>query len=311
MTATCLFCSQPLSGWIVPEHIVPESIGGWITTRSVCNPCNYRFGGQIDSFAQYEPFLSLRREAGLSVPDTSPVTFFDQSLGEVVHGRRRADGRVEGNRTIFDRGDRFVVQGRTPEHADQEFKRYADRQAKRGISVRMEGRRTTEEAEVVVRIGHDAMAESRPRLLRSAAKSAIEYLAYAVGDPIALDPVFDPLRMFASEGHPDPGVMIDFAGGSTYLPRTEVMMTEARSDAPPPDDRDRVESLRAGAPNYNRLTQIVHRLVLVPDGQTAQFHLWLFGWVFVVVPLPWHAGIPTWRLDYRDFTHRRRGTLYA
>lgn len=63
----CLFCRKTLSGKIVPEHLIPDSIGGWLTTFDICNPCNHLLGTSVDRFVDDPMIVELRKEAGLKV----------------------------------------------------------------------------------------------------------------------------------------------------------------------------------------------------------------------------------------------------
>ncbi len=48
----CIFCGQPLTRRNrSEEHIIPENIGGKLTSRNIiCSNCNNNFGRKIDNF---------------------------------------------------------------------------------------------------------------------------------------------------------------------------------------------------------------------------------------------------------------------
>src|SRR5215212_5624680 len=98
--SVCLFCRGRLTGAERPEHIVPEAMGGWLTTYDVCDACNHRFGGQVDSVASNDLFSVLREEAGLPLgvaPDLDPV---DEEMRKFGPWRPDRDGKVRWSRDV-------------------------------------------------------------------------------------------------------------------------------------------------------------------------------------------------------------------
>lgn len=44
-----LFCPKELGASEGREHLIPESLGGWLTVSDVCRDCNSRFGSTVDT----------------------------------------------------------------------------------------------------------------------------------------------------------------------------------------------------------------------------------------------------------------------
>lgn len=92
----CILCLLP--GQLTCEHVIPKSLGGILTSRFLCKPCNDRFGGGFEAQARLAP--ELRRAAASLGPDLTKLTeafevgaryrtaFGDQALVQTV----RPDG---------------------------------------------------------------------------------------------------------------------------------------------------------------------------------------------------------------------------
>lgn len=60
--ANCIICGQPIIRES-DEHIIPYAIGGRITMRQVCGPCNSKLGDKVDCLLTDDPFIILLRNA--------------------------------------------------------------------------------------------------------------------------------------------------------------------------------------------------------------------------------------------------------
>lgn len=310
MSDQCLFCRTPLEDPVAVEHIIPESIGGWLTTRDICTPCNSRFGHQVDRVTGEQPLVSLRLEAGLPIGSPERPTFFDSSVRERVPGRVRPDGSVEALKRVFDDGTRFIVQAPTIQEARSQFAKYSRRQAAQGRNAKIQGEQTVESKEVVVRYGGMETTKVQSLLLREAAKSAIEYIARECGPAVALDQSLNDIRSFALCGEPPIRAWIQHYGGkSIYLPRTGRLFTAVGDDEVAPTEEDREALLKSLPQELTRLTDLFHRLTLLKEGFKAQFQLILFGWIGVIVELPGELPIPAGVGDFFDFNTGEPGRL--
>jgi hypothetical protein len=74
----CIFCA---SGENIPtvEHVFPEAVGGALTIRSVCKPCNDRLGSDVDVHLTDDPLVRMIC-LGLRIPGK------DGSVRSPLHG---------------------------------------------------------------------------------------------------------------------------------------------------------------------------------------------------------------------------------
>src|SRR5687768_16118582 len=80
----CLFCRTPLDDIAAAsslEHLVPEAIGGWLTTRLVCVACNNRLGLEVDQFVNHPLLVYLRDEVGLTISRDVRGEYYDEDWG--------------------------------------------------------------------------------------------------------------------------------------------------------------------------------------------------------------------------------------
>lgn len=68
----CIFCQSILNATTKPEHIIPNSIGGRVTSRTiVCSDCNHEMGKQIDEpFA--DDFKVIRNQLNIKTGSGQP-----------------------------------------------------------------------------------------------------------------------------------------------------------------------------------------------------------------------------------------------
>lgn len=106
VTMRCWFCLQstPPRGFSV-EHIFPQALGGTLTTKTVCKPCNDRLGHSVDSTLVSHMLASLKRvKLGLpgkggDVPDPMRrLTFRDSTNGGQLY---RLDSSLPRPQTFY------------------------------------------------------------------------------------------------------------------------------------------------------------------------------------------------------------------
>jgi hypothetical protein len=94
----CLFCSECLDERTKSQHIIPESVGGSLSTKSVtCSACNKAFGDGIDKvFAEKYQWLLVQLPQALYqgfVPPRLPAKTADGNEIWVLPGGRPEDRR--------------------------------------------------------------------------------------------------------------------------------------------------------------------------------------------------------------------------
>ena len=103
----CLFCRKPLDGVAASpslEHLIPDAIGGWLTTRLVCVDCNSRLGREVDRFVNDPALLYLREEVGLPISRDVIGEYYDEDWDMTLPARfsPRKDGFDDVKKVIKD-----------------------------------------------------------------------------------------------------------------------------------------------------------------------------------------------------------------
>jgi|GEM_PF-3081934 len=93
----CIICMQ--AGKLTVEHVIPDSLGGILTCRFLCQNCNSRFGSGFEAKARLAP--ELRRAAshtgecaGLAEKLEVGANYRHEFDGQVVEARIRRDGTI-------------------------------------------------------------------------------------------------------------------------------------------------------------------------------------------------------------------------
>jgi hypothetical protein len=231
MAGRCLFCRQPLEGDISPEHIIPESLGGWLTIYDVCNACNHRLGHDVDKVVNNRTILELRREAGLKVPAfLLKSESVDEELKAFGPWIRRTDDMIEWSRDVVFTGNQVEVLGYTIEEAWAKDERITTRRVRQGRS-RIEFIDVDETDFGVRRFlsepTEEEVEEFNDLLIRELAKMAIEYISMIANPEVALLSCLDHIRSCASADD-ECGLLeggSDYVGeGIRWLPRTRQFM---------------------------------------------------------------------------------------
>ncbi len=102
-----------VDGPLTEEHIIPEQIGGRLTVRFLCKPCNDRLGHEVEAAVRNDPTVRLAVEhLKPRMPELAQEILHDQSYvgrgeGGVVRGKFKAGTfRVDS----FQKRDGSVIQ---------------------------------------------------------------------------------------------------------------------------------------------------------------------------------------------------------
>jgi len=312
--AECVFCRQSLGPSPALEHIVPDSLGGWLTTRDVCTRCNGRFGREVDVVVDADPLVLLRREAGLAPHKQLPAPVYHPDLGQVVPVDVLPGGEVRPKSRQYRSGDRVTILGESPEEVQAIADKTRARAAMRGQVVRFgEPTRTNLH---LARVEEGAAAPDYERfnklLVREGSKIAIEYVARLGGRSSALDPRLDNVRSCALEGDPvDLGWMGHLEPDIRWLPRVGRLFGFS-SDVSSRLTNEQYDSLLVSPdtppPAVPHLLDLTHSLIITRRHSEAFFQLILFGWLVVTIPLPADLSLPWDTQDWRDLLQGRQGT---
>jgi hypothetical protein len=321
MTDACIFCRRSLVGRESLEHILPESLGGWLTSRDVCRECNSRLGREVDRLASLPLFIALRDEAGLPIPFGLTLEYDDSDVGELVKIVVQGEDDLRIVRPVYEVDGRTIILAETAERAAEIAATIADRAAKRGKSVRFSpAARLTSGPTIATLVRQASQEQIADLMLRETAKMALEYVSYLAGRDVALDPALDIIRDAALEGRDLAGFLqqarVHYMGQSAvWLPRTRVMVgvgtdlgsipTRQQQAALLTDDHGR---LGEPASNVVRLQDLNHRLRVRRAGTVAEFDLVLFGWLTSAVRLPSDLPLPWGTSHYRNLSRGNSGS---
>lgn len=313
---TCLFCRDQIRSLKRGEHLIPESLGGWLKTEHVCVPCNSYFGSAVDIIANDKHMILLRREAGLRPSRAIEGEYFDQDLGQMVFARSRRDGTLERVRPVHQVGNEVFITAPTPELAQQEAERLKGRLEKRGKTIT--DTPVTAQDRRVVNFGFTQDLPDNARLMtllsREAAKIAVEYIAYISSPAVALGPELDALRRHAVDGEEIPDKTVGVTGPrEIWLPRTRNIVRRRSG----PDDQASRTALSEPTfemtppPGIPHLTSVRHAVGVWKDHEGARFVLELFSMFRAVLPLNRSLAIRWGRVDFREFSQPKTGTWYV
>jgi hypothetical protein len=287
---------------------VPERLGGWLTTRSVCDSCNHYFGYTVDIASDEKLLASLRYEVGLGPRPPLEGESFDPDVEAVRRVRVRADGTIEPISPVFEypdgRGE--LIRADTREETLCIARKRKASRAARGIAISYrEIAEQTDARFVQVAVPVETEDRERAQLLdREAAKIAIEYIALVAHPTLALVPQLDPIRSYARHGIDKPDVATIYLGPEqVWLPRSRhlffiggpgdespahgrldelaAQLVPIPSDGSPPRPNDVPDW-----PGYK------HRLALQTDDGAAWFELVLFDCIVSRVVLPRSLTLP-------------------
>jgi hypothetical protein len=228
------------------------------------------------------------------------------------------DGGFVDISRVLRRDHEVFITADTPEEAQKEAHKIANRARKKGQTVTFSEPYVRDPGPVPVSLTDDP---NEPRLftmllVREASKMAIEYVAHVAGLDVALAASLDPVRECAIAGRDPPSVMLDYIGEpSAWLPRTQRLFGFWMTDTGIPS----IEQRRASAAKcadgsgelpagVRRLTDMVHRLEVHRGSEAGVFSVILFGWIVAAVRLPAELPIRWGRFDSRDLTRRRSFT---
>jgi hypothetical protein len=312
----CLFCRQPLDGKIAPEHIIPESIGGWLTTYDICNPCNHRFGTTVDIFVNDPMFVELRREAGLKVGVSIRADAVDEELGDLGFWVIRPDGAVERPQDVYSDGNSVTIFGDDVADAMRKGEEINAKRVARGKPPWVFQEREAIDYGVrrfITSPTDEQVDRLNDLMVREASKIAIEFVSLLAGPSVALTPSLDVIRTFAVDGSGSITGGCDYIESSLYwLPTTRrlqaIAMTAEDKDKAQklanlitPGDDDRWEP----GPEIPRLTNIYHQMGVTQGPVGSWFVLVLFGWLRVMIRLPNDLSLPWGTYHRRGFLPKR------
>src|SRR5688572_13057026 len=223
-TQICLFCREPLVDKIVPEHIIPESIGGWLTTYDICNPCNHRFGTTVDIFVNDPMIVELRREAGLRVGVSIQADAVDEELSDLGAWVIRPDGTIERPQDVYVDGDSVTIFGVDLADAHRKGAAINAKRVARGKPPWTFQEREAVDYGVrrfITLPTDDQVNRLNDLMVREASKIAIEFVSLLAGPAVALTPSLDGIRTLAVDGTGSITGGCDYIGSPLYwLPAT-------------------------------------------------------------------------------------------
>jgi hypothetical protein len=311
----CLFDRRPLTGCESDEHIVPDSLGGWLITRLVCDQCNHHLGSEVDKVANASILRALRLEAGLRVPQGLEVEFFDEDVNDSIRIVIYGGDKHSVIARPYELGGQIRIVANSVQEARKLMSGFTKRERRGRAPVTFGEPQSLEGgprlASFPPRVTED---ETWSRLMqREAAKMAIEYVAHLTTADVALLPSLDSIRAFALGGTEYGGLQDSIEvgalfGGDVWLPRLELRLgaREHLRDVPTIDQlaATMIDSTgrQSGAPaNVKSLIHLRHRLLLTKSDERAEFQVILFGWLAARVRLPTELPVPWGASDYRGF----------
>lgn len=83
----CIFCNEENEP--SEEHIIPESIGGIATIKTVCRDCNSKLGTEVDSELNrqrhiYDAYSDVRKQSKIDLQFHFSETYFDDEEGNKI-----------------------------------------------------------------------------------------------------------------------------------------------------------------------------------------------------------------------------------
>jgi uncharacterized membrane protein len=202
----CIVCKEPNP--LSKEHVIPEAIGGLLTSHFMCGPCNRRLGHEFDAGVKHDPIIRLAMEA-VRPQIPALIDSLSSRLAALADSPR---GPVRGSLTSA--GDFVARASQEPDRSliqptDAARKNTAHMMRQDGISeaeiaealTRFDG--APENTRVPIRAGYEiikwSIANIRPALdapsmsAVAPVKIAYEYLALHLGTAV-LDSKLAPVR---------------------------------------------------------------------------------------------------------------------
>ena len=196
--SVCLFCRGDLQGIASVEHVIPHTLGGWITTDQVCKPCNERLGHEVEKVAGYPLLLTLRQEAGLPIGSSEEWDLYDVQADDVVPGRLTPDGKVEPISPVYRGENRILVRGE-PEEVERIIEKMRSRSTD-APAPQLKRLEPPERHFVRLHKSGGSQPDWIELLCRASAKIVLEYVAIKSSPDVALSPDLDYLRDVALDG---------------------------------------------------------------------------------------------------------------
>jgi len=309
--ADCLFCGVDLTGRASREHLIPASLGGWLTTDLVCKECNDYFGHTVDAFADSHLLSAVRREVGLESHRRQEGKFFDPHVGGTRRGRVKDDGTIGIVEPAFwyPDGSGVFIEAETRDKALGIAKTIRERKAAEGRSMSFAEVPPAAPASVRMRMHRAEEPRDMSELFhRETAKIAVEYIALVAAPDVARLPALDPIRQFSRDGTgPDMVISTNNVPDKFWLPQTRRLFLRRLPDGTPDhveqdQTADKLVPADGSPPDPNVVphwTSFRHQLSLY-RGQRDWFQLVLFEWLVASVPLPSGLPIPWGSADALD-----------
>ena len=323
---SCLFCPKELGASEGREHLIPEALGGWLTTDDVCRDCNSRFGHTVDSLANDSLFVALKRACGLGSRDGVVRIVADPESGELVQGRIGPGGVFQPLNPVKRGGGQFIIQAATQAASRAIAERMALRRARdEGQEVRIVdlGRAEGGPRWVRAAVGVQDAAEFNYLLAREGAKVAVEYIALRVDRELAQVPELGALKEFAVSGAGAPGVRVVYSGPAPHAllaPINEVLFFGVGLVPPQSQIDETIDQIvpqeADGPPDLSSVPEwpgFEHRLQFVATATGVEFRLTLFSCLHARVELPGSLGplLPVGTYDSSDMTQGARNAHHA
>jgi hypothetical protein len=226
----CIFCRQETAG--SEEHIIPDALGGTISIRAVCKPCNSKLGHEVDD-TLVNSFPAQLARFTLNIPNRDGKVPNPFGAGTTEDGRRVQvdikDGiptpKLHITKEKTETGERWTIPAEDvaalPKMLARERKRHGQPELSTA-DLDAEVKRLLAKAEhhserPMIQHAKPIDVSGWPAALQ---KMAYEFAWYWLGDDCLDDPAMMSLRQSLLSGTPSPAVRgrCALGGGETKPP---------------------------------------------------------------------------------------------
>lgn len=203
----CIFCGSELNGSTKPEHILPNALGGRMTTRrAICSKCNNNFGGTIDKklTSQIEVIrnlLQLSSGTGKSPPGLRNISAGSQKINFRNDGTPELTGKPFEIEYSDDGVATVLITARSQEELQKHIPNIAEqlRISPDELLKQINAEDVSYVTEPVEQV-HHRLSLGGEEMLRSVVKSCLVLWSTHVGNDEVSSPTFEDARNFVTKG---------------------------------------------------------------------------------------------------------------